>query len=291
MPTLIPVQYAKRKYPEGITPKLQEVAAHLDKVSIHPRMPYSLHTEYSFGKRRLNSEVVSSFPELVHCHKKGVPQLWKSKRWAEEFADFIRQLVGSNQSPGIIEIHPPFNDYCGSIPEFLEVYRTFEARITEHYPSASIVIENRMGSRYSGGSFLISTAEDLRILHEQVQEMGLQLQLVLDFPQLFTAHRLTTGKFSPGAIRKIMRSLCPLQESINGIHIWGKKDYGDGVKRAHMGDLDTYFEDQECKDVFLEEVKSLLKDDRPILFVPEVNSDDEDLRSIIEDLQKVAEFS
>jgi hypothetical protein len=33
--------------------------------------------------------------------------------------------------PEVIEIHPPFNDYCRSIDNFLNIYGTFEKRVLE----------------------------------------------------------------------------------------------------------------------------------------------------------------
>ena len=61
---LIPVMYARRSYPVGITPRIQEIAGHFDISAIQPRMPYSLHTEYCFTGRRFDSRIIQQFPKI-----------------------------------------------------------------------------------------------------------------------------------------------------------------------------------------------------------------------------------
>lgn len=153
---LIPVQYHKRKYPEDIVPSCQEIAAHFDSKIIEPRMNYSLHTEYSYGKRKFDSALIKEFENLISSSRKGIPQLWFNRQWADEFFDFLKRLVGQNKSPEIIEVHPPFSDYQKTVDGFLCVYETFEKKIIEEWPNTNIFIENRAGSTYSGGGFLIS---------------------------------------------------------------------------------------------------------------------------------------
>jgi hypothetical protein len=55
--------------------------------------------------------------------------------------------------PLVIEIHPSFDEYCPSIEHFLDVYEAFEKRILEAYPSTSVFIENRAGTRTVAASF------------------------------------------------------------------------------------------------------------------------------------------
>ncbi len=52
MPSLIPIQYNKHPYPNNIILNIQEIAGHFDVRTIKPSMNYSLHTEYSYGKRK-----------------------------------------------------------------------------------------------------------------------------------------------------------------------------------------------------------------------------------------------
>ncbi|MCK5107456.1 MAG: hypothetical protein KAQ83_01900 [Nanoarchaeota archaeon] len=248
-------------------------------------MDYSLHTEYSFGKRKFNTELIKEFTTLSNSHKNFVPKLWFNSTWAEEFAKFIIKLVNKNKSPSIIEIHPPFNDYCTSIKEFVKIYEIFEEIILEKFPDVKILIEHRSGTVYKCGKFLISTCEDLLELHALVIEKKLKLKMVVDFPQIFTSYNISTGRFTKEVIKKIMNLIHPFKTSIRSIHLWGKRKYGNRLI-SHMGDLNSYFCSEELKNVFLEEMFKLLNEDTPLYFVPEVNSTDEDLKSIINDLEK-----
>ena len=57
---------------------------------------------------------------------------------------------------------------------------------------------------------------------------------------------------------------------------------------AHAGSLDTYFGDVlDLKPVFLQGLHDLLDDNIPRYFVPEVNSNDDDLHSIVADLTQI----
>jgi len=286
MPKLIPVEYNGIKYPNCIEPTIQEIPAHFDKKKIFPEIDYSLHTEYSYGRRKFESDLVKELDTITSSHKRSVPKLWFNKDWVEEFIDFIKKLVGKNKPPRIIEIHPPFDDYCESIGDFINIYEIFENKILDIYPKVDIVIENRYGTRYSGGKFLISDSEDLLELHKVITSRELNLDIVLDFPQLFTSNNITTGRFTEDNIKSVIKSTNDFKKSITGIHIWGKKDYGDGVARAHLGDLKSYFEDESLKKLFLDELNNLLDDNNPRYFVPEINSGFEDLKSIVNDFLK-----
>ena len=78
------IEYNGIPYPEGYSSKIKEVAGHLDKEDIENEDCYSLHTEYSYGKRKLNSKILEKHPILKEANKDGVPQLWKSAEWAKE---------------------------------------------------------------------------------------------------------------------------------------------------------------------------------------------------------------
>ena len=54
---------------------------------------------------------------------------------------------------------------------------------------------------------------------------------------------------------------------------------------SHSGDLNSYFESDQNKNVFLDWLASFLQDYKTRYFVPEVNSSDEDLHSIVADLE------
>lgn len=52
------VRYHQKKYPSYIPLHLEEVAGHFDVRRVFPTLPYSLHTEYSYGKRTFQSELI-----------------------------------------------------------------------------------------------------------------------------------------------------------------------------------------------------------------------------------------
>jgi len=286
MSLLIPIKYSKRIYPKEIQPKIEELAGHFDKTAfnINPKMEYSLHTEYSFGKRKLNSEILKEFPNIKHSHKNFIPQLWKSKEWSQEFSLFIKKLVGDNKPPKIIEIHPPFTDYCKTFQNFLENYEVFENNILKCFPKVDILIENRYGTMYSGGKFLLTNAEDVISLVKSLNLSNLRLRIAFDVIQMFSAYNLTPKNINIRAIREILETLKVCVSKIRGIHIWGKKLNESGRLLSHIGNLNTYFNyNNNLKLVFLSELKEFLNDLNPRYFLPEVNSGNEDLKSITHD--------
>lgn len=278
------VEYNNLSYPEGYTSQIQEVAAHFDKDAIDPQCAYSLHTEYSYGKRKYNTAFISKYPTLTSANKDGVPQLWKSAEWASEFADFIVDLVDKHSAPTIIEIHPPFNDYC-SLAEFADRFRIFEHKILETYPDVIIVIENRAGSVYHGGRFLIGKAKEIVALCDLIKSEALNLGFVLDFPQLLTAENIDPLKFKTEKYQSAIQAIAEHRDLIKGIHIWGKKKSATGRWVAHAGNFDTYFGGNDAvKEIFLSGVSAICNDGLPRFFVPEVNSGSSDLEAIIQDL-------
>ena len=278
------VEYNGVPYPDGYAASLKEVAGHFDKCEIETTEKYSLHTEYSYGKRKFDSNIISKFEELKTSNKDGVPQLWKSNKWAEEFAEFIIALTANNPAPTVIEIHPPFNDYC-DIDLFLERYRIFEKRIHESYPDVIIVIENRAGAIYKGGRFIIGKAKEIAELCQKISANNINLGVVLDFPQLLTAENIDSIKFKKEKYLSAIDTLANYKSYIKGIHIWGKKKSASGRWVAHAGNFDTYFGDNsENKTVFINGIMSICNDEIQRFFVPEVNTGAEDLSCIINDI-------
>ncbi len=168
------VQYGKLKYPDGIIPELVEVAGHLDKEEIEDYPKYSLHTEYSYGKRELSSDLLGKYQELRDTNKEGVPQLWKNKEWSSQFEEFVLDLTQGHTAPVVVEIHPPFSDYS-NLDQFIERYKVFEERLHENYPDTEIVVENRAGTVYKGGSFIISKATQIQSLCEMIEKTNTML--------------------------------------------------------------------------------------------------------------------
>ncbi len=278
------IEYNNVPYPEGFISDIKEIAAHLDKNEIETAERYSLHTEYSYGTRKFDTELISDFTELKTSHKNGVPQLWESDKWAEEFAEFIIKLTADKNAPTVIEIHPPFNDYC-DIDMFLKRYVIFEKRIREVYPETIIVVENRSGAIYKGGKFIVGKAQEIAELCQKIKENNINLGVVLDFPQLLTAENIDILKFNKDKYFKAINVIAKYREIIKGIHIWGKKKSESGRWVAHAGNLDTYFgNNQENKTAFINGIKSVCDDNIKRFLVPEVNTGAEDLACIINDI-------
>ncbi len=272
---LIPVNYHKRIYPRHIHPEFFELAGHFDVESISVKGRFSLHTEYSYGKRKLSSHLLSAFPVIRKATKKGVPKLWFSEKWALEFNSFIKALCKDNK-PEIIEIHPPFTDYTLSVQNFVDIYRVFESEILEIYPNTHILLENRSGSTYSGGKFLISKGEDLRNLSEHIALNNLRLKITLDFPQLLTSYG-GPQNLPLKLLNTVLNSQNEIAPFVKGIHLWGKKKSQKGRVVSHCGDLTSYFEGYDKKQLFLTWLSEFLNDGVERYFVPEVNSSNEDL--------------
>ncbi|MGA1847676.1 hypothetical protein [Deferribacter abyssi] len=284
MPMLIPIQYHKRKYPKHITPEIDEIAAHFDISMINVKRRFSLHTEYSYAKRRLSSELLKKFSTIKNAHKNNIPMLWYSEKWATEFAYFIKCLCNGNE-PDLIEIHPPFSDYIENISNFLSRYKIFEEKILSYYSNCKILVENRYGSIYKGGKFILSKGNELRELCEHIERMNLKLRLALDIPQLLSAYG-GPEKLKPEKLQNILQRNNSLSSFTESIHLWGKRKNANGRNIAHCGNLDSYFVDHSKKEIFLDWIITFLSDGKPRFFVPEVNSSDEDLASIINDLEK-----
>lgn len=264
------VEYNGVPYPEGYTADIHEVAGHLDKDSIEVTGPYSLHTEYSYGKRKLDSVFINKFPELVSANKDGVPQLWKSIEWANEFADFIIELTRDRIPPTIVEVHPPFNNYC-TMADFAVRFEVFEKKLHAIYPNTQILIENRAGTVYRGGKFLVGKAKEIVALCEAIEAHNLNWGIVLDFPQLLTAENIDPIKFKAEKYFAAVCAIDPWKSQIKGIHIWGKKKSATGRWVAHAGNLDTYFDrNTEIKECFLSGIRRICDDDNVRFLVPEV---------------------
>lgn len=282
--SFILVEYNSLKYPPGCSAQIQEIAAHFDKELICPDGQYSLHTEYSYRQRNFDTVLISQYPALRESHKNFVPQLWKSVAWAQEFAEYIIRLTRDRTAPYVIEIHPPFNDYC-TFDDFVERFRIFEEMIHSVYPESIIVIENRAGTVYRGGHFLVSNAKEIATLCENIKQNDLSLGVVLDFPQLLTAENIDPLKFNIKKYQTAIDIILPYRNLIRGIHIWGKKKSATGRWVAHSGNFDTYFGGNiSVKGIFLSGIHQICSDGIPRFLVPEVNSGAEDLSLIINDL-------
>lgn len=227
----------------------------------------------------MNSEIISQFSELLFARKKGIPQLWKSEQRAIEFADFIFSLA-KERNLKIIEIHPPFTDYC-DFETFIHNYKSFEKLIVNKYPNIEIFIENRFGSLYHGDKFLISKNEDVITLCHYIEKNKLRLKIAYDIPQIYSAHNVTDSNMYV----ELLEEIKPYRTHIGGVHLWGKRKNDNGRKVAHCGDLNSYFDnDTNVKMIFIKAFMDLFDDEQERKLVLEVNSSNEDLISIVDDL-------
>lgn len=282
---LIPIRYRNKEYPNNIMPKIEEISARFDIKKVirpKPEMDYSLHTDYGHYDSELNRPFLTEFETIKGAYKNHIPQLWSNEKWAKEFAVFIKRIVGNNKPPRIIEIHPPFKDYCESIEKFIDIYKLFEEDILLSFPDVKIVMENRCGT-LGKETFLISTSDDILELYRLLNGLNLRLRIALDFPQLFSSEKLDIGKFSKEKIVSILRRFNLCSPYIIEFHIWGKKLNAKGKSCVHCGDLNTYFKDEDLKHLFLKELFYLFDDRTPRYFLPEVNSSKKDVASIVED--------
>lgn len=276
------IKYHSQEYPEDIPLRIEEIAAHLDAQKVAGTLDWSLHTEYSYGKRKFDSEIVSHYPDIISANKDGVPQLWKSKAWASQFADYVIELVNGVKVPKVIEIHPPFNDYT-DIPGVVSTYSVFEEKIKEHFPDVEILIENRCGSVYKGGKFIVSKLQDVEALCSELHRTGIGLKIAYDVPQIYTAHNAKTESEYISLLERTKE----LRPFISGVHLWGKRLSETGRKVSHCGDLTSYFGDEAIKASFLCAFNDCFDDGTARKMVLEVNSGNSDLNSIIADLKSV----
>ena len=282
LPYLIPVQYHRMEYPAQIIPSISEAAGHFDIKSLRCHGNYSLHTEYSYGSRKFSSPAVQPYDRIKSAHSHGIPKLWYDREWSMEFAEFILDCTSFRKPPEIIEIHPPFSDYA-DLPTFLTYFRVFQKRISERYPETKIFIENRSGSVYREGKFILSTMEQLLELSDLIDKNHLTLRITLDIPQLFTAHGISPSRLKE--MQNLFDEIKRIRHNIEGIHLWGKKENQNGRRIAHHGDLNNYFKGRNhFKEAFLQSMHQSFDDDLHRYFVPEVNSNSKDLQSIVGDL-------
>lgn len=280
------IKYHKQQYPDNIPLVIEEIAGNFDSKYIRPRMQYSLHTEYSYGKRNFTNDHLNGLDSIISANKKGVPQLWKSKTWAKEFSEYIVRLTKGLTEPKVIEIHPPFDDYTADIEDFIANYKIFEDIIGNIYPGTEIHIENRCGSIYSGGKFIISLLPHIIELCELIEKYNLKLKVAFDIPQLYTAHLVSPNKKQ--LVTDLLLESKNIRNHIGGVHLWGKGLSANGRKIAHYGDFNTYFNHEiQLKYDFLLAISELFNDDICRNLVLEVNSGVNDNLSIIKDLETV----
>lgn len=162
------------------------------------------------------------------------------------------------------------------------MYSAFEDAIRTRYPNTEILIENRCGSVYHGDRFVVSKLPDVVALCDEIEKRNLKLRIAFDIPQIYTAHNTKAEK----DYLSLLEQAKDVRQFVGGVHLWGKRKSDSGRKVSHCGDLTSYFENDGVKGAFLVAFSSCFDDDNPRKMVLEVNSGNQDLRSIITDLQR-----
>jgi hypothetical protein len=309
MPRLIPVKYhPKINFPSHINVEVHEVHGnfHREKPLPHMHFPYSLHTECSYGEISFSAKIINYFKNIASAQKNGIPKLWENKKWADDFFKFIVWLIGPNKPPDVLEIHPPYNDYCTSLEQFLDIFNVFYNKFNASCPETTILIENRYGTKYNSrilvdgksrkANFLLSKCDEVWKFAEILSgSPDVKLKIVLDYPQLFSAESPKDDKkgnwmgINPlKLLKKIIlfnRNLKKNKKVIGGFHMWGK-EYTKNRWNPHSGNFDTFFSnDKKLKRQFLNSLVSTFNDDTNRYFVPEVKRES-DLYSIVTDMEK-----
>jgi hypothetical protein len=319
MVKFIPVRYQSFDYPDFDyiqQPQIQEVTCNLGTEMLRNPRKFdflSLHTDpsivwsrtwnkYPAKKEKMhNSIILPEFPtifknfekNMIDSTKDCVSILWSSEQWSEEFAGFLVKVTGRIKCERIkvIEIHSPFDKYCDySLVTFIKRYRIFEKEILKYFPSADIVIENQYTHRGKEkyGNFLLSKVEDILSMSELLKNNSdLKLRLVLDIPQLMSAH-YDNNMLSEDNIKEVLDRLIEsdVRNNIRSTHIWGY-DFSKtkGKQGAHGADLNTYL--GKNKKLFLQKIHDLFNDGKSRYFVPEVGSACA-IKSIVQDLHDEA---
>ena len=104
---------------------------------------------------------------------------------------------------------------------------------------------------------------------------------------MFTAHGFEPKDVPMDWFEKEHEKLTAIKPFISSVYLWGKRRNDKGKLNSHQGDLNTLFEgDDERKGRLLALIASFYDDGICRYFVPEVNSNDHDLKSIIDDCIK-----
>ena len=78
-----------------------------------------------------------------------------------------------------------------------------------------------------------------------------------------------------------------IREYFGSVHLWGKGSYNGRSNVAHHGNFDTWFRESDIKKEFLALISERFDDDVVRYMVLEVNSNNSDLISIINDLKSI----
>jgi len=122
---------------------------------------------------------------------------------------------------------------------------------------------------------------------EALENINANLRIVLDYPQIFSAELIKMDSVKLDKILAFNTALSKHKKHIGGFHMWGKKKSQKGNRwTPHIGNFNDFFCcDEEMKRKFLSSVYNTFEDDTQRYFVPEVNSVEDDLLSIVADME------
>jgi len=292
---LIPIKFHDLQYPDGINPDLEEIAGHFDKTKIVSKLyddkkprdyKFSLHTDPSGGARELGGDFKKKYEEIYKNvveiknpkNKNKIPKLWVSKKWAEEFALFIIEIL-NGAKPKIIEIHPPTTRDI-SFNTFLDYYEIFKYTLEKNglkigEKETMILLENRNGG--NNKQFLLTYIWDFLKLSDLIDKRESDLRLILDLPQLLNIHNAKNNK---QRMLDILEEINNFKHIVKAIHLWGQYDNYKGKDKAHRGDMNDYFyfydkndEDayKKLKETFFNKIYEIFHDcNHDLYFVPEI---------------------
>jgi hypothetical protein len=303
------------KYPSQVEANIHEISGNFDKEKLSQSNSfYSLHTDSASKPRTFNSKIFRDLIHIKSAQTNGIPQLWYDKNWAGDFFTFVDRIIGSNNPPEVLEIHPPFInypifencrisirkfDYCKAFKIFLDVFDVFNKKFIEKYKETKVFIENR-GSNWSG-RFLLTKPSEILNFARILNKKNSSLNIVIDYPQIFSALYISKNIKKKKALQEkgiliddeileevilFNKDLIENRSIIGGIHIWGKKKDDAGIWRSHAGDLNDLFnKDNDLKKKFLDSIFSTFNDNKARYFVPEVNNR-EKFKSIVNDMKQ-----
>lgn len=283
---LILVRYKDAVYSGRVRSSVRMVDGHFDAGPVVETGRYLLSTEFSYGRRKFNSETMAKCAEVIRASRDGLPLLWFSKEWSLAFVHFIELLTEAAAQPEAIEVYPPFTAYMTTINDFLNVYLYFEEGIKRLFPGSKIMICNRNKAAQRDMKFLISSADDLEQLCEAIAKYQLDLRIGLDVSQLLETEAYHARYMGDDKIRILFGKVKGFRDYVSGIHVLGKMRGADGRKSTNSEDFDSMFgNSRNKKRAFLESLAFVFDDEVARYFVPEITGGIDRINSVVRDLQ------
>ena len=279
------VQYRDIIPPEWVNCDMKMVEGHFDAIRFSESGRYLLNTEYSYGRRKFRSKVISECGGVLQTTKDGVPLLWYNKEWVLAFVEYIKRITADSVNPEAIEIYPPFKQYIASIEQFANLYRLFEYEIKKVFPDVKIMICNRNKSIRGEMNFLVKHLDDIRELFDVISRYNLGLKISLDLSQLIEAQAHQVAYLNEENLYKLFGKLKTYAGHIQGIHLFSKMKGNEGRVKLNAANFDSYLKNnQKKKKALLQALAFLFEDNIERYLILETNSGLEDVSAVLKDL-------